>query len=209
MASTPTASTTTKAIEAIEAIETKTQTQSARYFAKDQANLDRLESDAAGLAQALEELAAEHGGEDGLLADAKNEQDKLTKASVAARLKAIKSDKDAEDERKVLAEYLKLVEREAEISATIKAAREELIGKVAERYAKLSEGDVKALVVESKWLACLESAVQGEIDRMSQTLTARVRVLAGRYAVPLPRIVKDVDTLAGRVEAHLKRMGAV
>ena len=41
------------------------------------------------IAQQIEEMAEEHGGEDGLLADAKNDKDKLTKASVAARLKEI------------------------------------------------------------------------------------------------------------------------
>jgi type I restriction enzyme M protein len=33
--------------------------------------------------------------------------------------------------------------------------------------------------------------------------------LAARYAVPLPKIVADVDALAGRVDEHLKKMGAV
>jgi type I restriction enzyme M protein len=34
-------------------------------------------------------------------------------------------------------------------------------------------------VVDDKWLATLLVAVQGELDRVSQTLT-------GRYATPLP-----------------------
>ncbi|MFV8754115.1 N-6 DNA methylase [Nannocystaceae bacterium ST9] len=181
----------------------------ARYFATEQGAIEKLESLAAGVTQALEELAEEHAGEDGLLAEAKNEKDKLTKASVAARLKLIKKDEDAADERKLLDEYLSLVEREAGIGATIKAAQEELVAKVAAKYAKLSEDDVKTLVVDDKWLAIVEAAVQGELDRVSQTLTGRVRELAERYAVPLPRIVADVAILANRVDEHLKKMGAV
>jgi type I restriction enzyme M protein len=181
----------------------------ARYFAADQAAIEKLESQAAGVAQEIEELAEEHGAEDGLLAEAKNEKDKLTKASVAARLKAIKRDKHAADERKVLEQYLKLAEREAGISATIKAAQDELVAKVAAKYGKLSDDDIKTLVVDDKWLAAVEAAVQQELDRVSQTLTGRVRELAARYAVPLPKIVADVDALAGRVDEHLKKMGAV
>ena len=53
----------------------------ARYFSAEQAAIEKLEAEAAALAQSLEELAEEHGGEDGLLVEAKNDKDKLTKAS--------------------------------------------------------------------------------------------------------------------------------
>jgi type I restriction enzyme M protein len=86
----------------------------ARYFAKEQAAVDELEAAQAALGQQLEEMAEEHGGEGGLLEDAKNDKDRLTKASAAARLKEIKDDADADDERKALGDYLALAEQEAE-----------------------------------------------------------------------------------------------
>ncbi len=49
------------------------------------------QADIAAFQQQIEELAEEHGGEGGLLEDAKNDKDKLTKASVAARRKELKS----------------------------------------------------------------------------------------------------------------------
>jgi hypothetical protein len=52
------------------------------------------------------------------------------------------------------------------------------------------------------------AAVQGELDRVSQTLTARIRELAERYATPLPQLTEEVGTLAVRVDAHLRKMGA-
>ena len=48
-----------------------------------------------------------------MLGDAKNEKDRITKASVAARLKPIKS--DLADERKMLTEYLTLDEKNGAI----------------------------------------------------------------------------------------------
>ena len=60
-----------------------------------------------------------------------------------------------------------------------------------------------------KWLATLAAAVQGELDRVSQTLTGRIRQLAERYATPLPQLTEEVATLAARVDGHLKKMGAV
>jgi len=53
-----------------------------------------------------------------------------------------------------------------------------------------------------------ESAVQGELDRVSQTLTGRIRELADRYATPLPQLPFEVAALAARVDEHLKKMAA-
>jgi type I restriction enzyme M protein len=179
----------------------------ARYFAKEQAAIEKLESDIAAFQQQMEELAEEHSGEGGLLEDAKNDKDKLTKASVAARLKDIKGDADAADERKLLAEYLDLSEQEATANTKLKAAQDSLMEKVFQQYTKLTEDDIQTLVVDDKWLATLAAAVQGELDRVSQTLTGRIRQLAERYATPLPQLTDEVATLASRVEEHLKRMG--
>jgi type I restriction enzyme M protein len=50
--------------------------------------------------------------------------------------------------------------------------------------------------------------VQTELDRVSQALTGRIRQLAERYATPLPKLAEEVESLAARVEGHLKKMGA-
>ena len=81
--------------------------------------------------------------------------------------------------------------------------------KLDAKYPKLTEDDIKTLVVDDKWLATLAAAVQGELDRVSQTLTGRIRQLAERYAAPLPQLTDEVATLAARVDGHLKKMGAV
>ena len=79
---------------------------------------------------------------------------------------------------------------------------------VAAKYGQLSEAEIKTVVVEDKWLATMAAAVQGELDRVSQTLTGRIRQLAERYASPLPKIIDDIAVLSDRVDAHLKKMGA-
>ena len=79
--------------------------------------------------------------------------------------------------------------------------------KVAAQYGKLTEDEIKVLVVDDKWLATIAAAVQGELDRVSQTLTGRIRQLAERYAVPLPQLTDEVAALAARVDEHLNKMG--
>ena len=125
--------------------------------------------------QAMEELAEENSGDDGLLEDVKNDKGKITKVAATARLKEIKSDPEAKDERKVLDEYLALLDREGAASAKSKAANEALTAKVAAKYGELTEDEIKTLVVDDKWLAAIATATQGELDRISQTLTGRIR----------------------------------
>jgi len=180
-----------------------------RWFADKQQAIERLEFDVASIQQEMEMMAEEHGGEEGLLADAKNDKDKLAKASVMARLKEIKDDADADEERNKLYDYLALLKRQADMSEKLSEAQEELTGKVAAKYAQLSEAEIKTLVVDNKWLTIMAAALQGELDRVSQTLTGRIRELAERYASPLPQLIDSVAVLAARVDEHLKRMGAV
>lgn len=181
----------------------------ARYFTAEQAAIEALETSLAALAQQMEEMAEEQGGEGGLLEEAKTDKDKLTKASVTARLKDIRTDREAAEERQALQDYLALVEREDETAAKLKAAQEALMGKVLAKYGTLTEDEVKALVIDDKWLATIGAAVEGELDRVSQALTGSVRQLSDRYAAPLPQITGEVATLASCMDEHLKKMGAV
>src|SRR6266566_6572062 len=66
----------------------------ARYFANEQAMIEKLEAEAAAIGQAMEEMAEEHTGEEGPLEEAKNDKERLTKVSVAARLKTAKVESD-------------------------------------------------------------------------------------------------------------------
>ena len=179
----------------------------ARYFAAEREAIEQLEAGRDAISRQLEELDEEHGGEEGLLAEAKNEKGKLTRATVAARLKDIKSDKEAADERKLLNAYLALIEQESAANRQVKDAQKLLDAKVAAQYAKLSTDDIKTLVVDDKWLTTLASDVQTELDRVSQALTGRIKQLAERYAEPLPQLANDVAALNAKVEAHLKMMG--
>lgn len=179
----------------------------ARYFAAEQAAIEQLEVERDAISRQMEEMDEEHGGEDGLLNDGKNDKGKLTKTSVKARLSEIKGDKDAADERKMLEAYAALIEKEAADGRKVKEAKKALDAKVVARYGQLTEAEIKTLVVEDKWLVALAASVQGELDRVSQALTGRIRQLAERYATPLPQLVDEVSTLSIRVDEHLKKMG--
>lgn len=105
--------------------------------------------------------------------------------------------------------YLELLEQQSELKSQVKEVQQELETCIALKYGDLSEVEIISLVVEDKWFASLAAAVQSELDRVSQTLTGRIRQLAERYEAPLPKIMDEVAELTKRVEGNLKKMGAV
>jgi type I restriction enzyme M protein len=180
-----------------------------RYYTAEQQNIEKLEAARDSIINRLEELVEEYGDEGGLIEEAKNEKGKITKASVKVRLKDIFGEPDATDERALLNEYLDLLEQETEASKKIKDAQKALDAKVTARYKVLNQDEVKTLVLEDKWLTTLASDVQTELNRISQALTGRIKELAERYTTPLPKLSKEVEILAGKVDAHLKKLGFV
>ena len=181
----------------------------ARYFAAEQDAIEKLDAERNGLTHRIEELDEEHSGEDGLLVEARTDKGKLTAKSVTDRLKVIKGDKEYNEERKILDDYLALLAEESEAGKRVKNAQKLMNAKVDTKYAQLNEVEIKTIIVDDKWLATLAAAVQTELDRVSQTLTSRIRQLAERYDAPLPQLIANVSSLANRVDDHLRKMGAV
>jgi type I restriction enzyme M protein len=175
----------------------------ARYFAKEQAAVDQLAAHLEAVTIRAAELEEEHSGEEGPF----SELDALSGANVAARLKEIEGNKEARDEAAVLNEWLKLSTEETDLKKRLKAAEADLDVKALAKYPKLAEGEIKALVVDDKWLAALNTAAHGEMDRVSQALTKRVRELGERYEIALPQLTNRVADFENKVNEHLKRMG--
>jgi type I restriction enzyme M protein len=175
----------------------------ARYFAKEQEDIDKLAVELESVVARITELEEEHGGEEGVF----SELEKVNKANVLARLKEVKGDKEAKDEVAVLDEWLKLAGDETDLKKALKDAEAVLDAKAYAKYPKLTEPEVKTLVVDDKWLATLGTAIHGEMDRVSQQLTQRVKELAERYETPMPQQVRVVAELEAKVNRHLERMG--
>lgn len=179
-----------------------------RYFLAEKQAIEKLEADKEAITTQLTELEEEHNTEDGYFA----ELDKVNKANAQKRLKAINIPRlkaENAEEIKLLMTYLKLIDDQAELTKKIKIATIDLDIKVLERYKTLTEDEIKALVVDDKWMASIERSVKTEMERISQRLTQRIKELAERYETPLPNQTAEVAELEDKVMAHLKEMGFV
>lgn len=174
-----------------------------RYFATQQAQLDQLQATLDEIIQQQDSLIEEHTGEEGLLVEALSDSDKVTKTTVTARLKHAT---DAE-EREVLEQTKRLFDLESNAKAQLKTAQEKLDAAVLAQYGKLSEVDIKQLLVAEKWLATLQAQIEAEIERITQQLASRLQELKQRYSEPMPEITANVEQLSLKVSEHLKAMG--
>lgn len=180
-----------------------------RYFAAEQAELEDLEDKGDTAARELEEFIEENSGEEGLLEGARTEKGTVTKASVKARLEELANEPENEEEGAALARCLGLIETESAAAKAVREAQAELDFKVLAQYAKLTEEEIKILVVDDKWFASIRSALENEVQRLTQALAARVKELEERYAATLPELENEVEILSEKVEGHLRQMGLV
>lgn len=194
----------------------------ARYFAKEQEAIDQLAAELDSVTATIAEMEEEYSGEDGAF----SELEKINKAEVTRRLRQIELEsastensllKVAEDqtpygdpeksETEVLQEWLNLNNRESELKKKLKDAEASLDAKAYGQYTKLTKNEIQTLVVDDKWLAALDAAIHGEMDRISQALTQRVKELAERYETPLHQMVSRVAKFESKVDSHLEGMG--
>ena len=175
-----------------------------KYFATEKKALEALEMKKESTSSEITEMEEEHNTEDGYF----GEIEKISKANVDKRYKALKKEKDVDAaELKVLKKYVDLHAKLSKTNKKIKEAEAELDEKLYAKYPKLTETEVKTLVVDDKWMQSIAGAIKGEIDHISQRLTNRIKELADRYAVPMPEIDQDVKDLEAKVNAHLAKMG--
>jgi len=175
----------------------------ARYYAKEQAAIAALSAELEATSAKLAELEEEHGGEDGAFASL----DKINAANIKDRIREIGKDKESTDELRALKKWQKLAAEESELKKKLKDAESALDTAALAHYHTLNDAEIKTLVVDDKWLSALDTAVHGEMDRVSQAITRRVKELAERYETPLPRVTEQVTELEAKVNHHLQKMG--
>lgn len=180
-----------------------------RYLSDQQTAMQEMESELESLQAKISEYEEENGGDEGILSDATNDKGKFTKSTVTQYMREIKGDPEEREAYKLLQEIRELFDKESDLKKEIKQVDTDLDAATLKQYGKLTEDEVRSLVIDDKWLASIQADIQSEIDSISQRLTSRIKELAERYEHTLTELDQEVSTLEDKVSAHLKKMGLV
>jgi type I restriction enzyme M protein len=107
----------------------------------------------------------------------------------------------------LLKRWLDLSEQETALKREVKDQDASLDELAYTMYQKISETDIKCLVVDDKWMARINAEIMIELERVSQSLTSRIRELSERYNATLSKLADEMETRSARVDKHLKNMG--
>jgi type I restriction enzyme M protein len=179
----------------------------ARFFADEQAQVDKLTSQQEAASQVVAEYVEEHAVEGGLLYDAADEDGKLTNKLAADHLKLLKSQKGDPEEIAAVSEVVALFKAEAAAKKAVKDATTQLNNKALAQYGKLAADDIQSLVIDDKWRGTVSGRIGAEVTAFGQALIARLRVLADRYESTGGELDAEVESLGAKVAEHLAAMG--
>jgi type I restriction enzyme M protein len=160
----------------------------------------QIESSLTFASEQLVELAEQYGGEEMLLCDYTNDKGEFTKKLVTDGLKVKGLDKD---EKKVLQEVNDAFDAEAKAKKASKDFEEEVIA----HYKKLTEAEIKTLLIQTKWIGAVSNSIETVLDSVRRTLSGRLQTLASRYDDTMPTITAAAVAKTKVVETHLKKMG--
>lgn len=178
----------------------------ARYLANEQAAVDKLTAAVEEATRAVEDYVEEHAVEDGLLAEAMDD-DKISKALAGIRLRAAKREKVDLDEIQALEHVIKLYDAETIAKKAVKEAQSELDKATLKKYGDLAEDEVKSLVLGDKWQGTLVREVGAEVEALTLSLVSRIHELGERYAATVRDLDAVLEELDAKVVTHLGAMG--
>ena len=178
----------------------------ARYFPSEQARVDELAVTAEEARRAIEEYIEEYSGEDGPLSEAMD-GDKISRALVTDRLKKARYEGTDPEEIGALQYLLKLYEAEAAAKRAVKEAQSELDLVTLKQYGKLTEDDVRTLVLDDKWQATVVGRISSAVESLTLNLVARLQELGDRYSHTTGSLKSELEKLDVKVAAHLADMG--
>lgn len=178
-----------------------------RYFLDEQTRVDELSLIVEEASRAVQEYIEEHAVEGGLLEEAADDNGKVTKALAASRIKLARYEKADQEEIQALQHVIDLVNAESVAKANVKEVQEALDAAVLRQYGKLTEDDLKILVLDGKWQLTVASRVVGVVEELTTALVSRIQVLGDRYADTVGVLKDQMYSADSKVNGHLAEMG--
>ena len=179
------------------------------YLNTEQQALVELQNQLENTGASITTMQEEYSSEGALLEEATNDKGVFTKATLTAFVKVYKSNISEVEAITKAKEVLALFTKETNLKKEIKTAEGELDSLLLKQYSKLTTAEVQDLVVNHKWLAHLQNALQTEVESISQSLTTTIKTIAERYSHTLTELNQQVEGVETQVNKHLQKMGLV
>lgn len=179
----------------------------ARYFADEKLEVDELHVRAEAAALAVEEYIEERSGEEGILADAMDNE-KITKALAIARLHEVRREVEPDpDEIAALEHLAQLYAAETAAKKAAKEAQAALDHDTLTKYGDVTDADVQQLVLDDKWAAAICERIKSEVNALTLALVLRIQQLGERYAETVGALDAELDEIKAKLVGHLAELG--
>ena len=180
------------------------------YFA-DELKATRQLKEKAEMANAeLEQFLQEcfDQGEDNPLAEIIDDDDKLfTDKQCKKKLMSLKRHPEQKDDAEAVQRYLDLTQEASKTKKDAKDAEDVLETKTQVRFAKLTDVEIRWLLIERKWLPAIRKGMDTLFESQLQSLTTALLELHARYSETLPELERQCQEATQAVHAVLREMG--
>lgn len=169
-------------------------------------------AETAAIAEAEQTVASKAQLIDSFLEEQQELFDNFEKVNESVIKKAVKDAvqlKFSKDEVEAFKHYLDLCKEKKEASKVLSDLQAALTDKVLEKYAALSEEDIRRLVVEKKWMSAIISSCMEEMQQVTQQLSAAITAVSARYERTLLSLEADAHRYEDEVNGYLKEMGFI
>ena len=176
------------------------------YFADKLSHIEALKENSETTDSKMTEMEEEKSE---AFADFFNDKNKVKLSAVKAAIKAAKKDPTQYDEEDVAVwnEYVDLANAKKKYDDAKKAETKALTQAVQDKYAALTEDEVRELVFAHKWMPAMRKRLTDLMTACQQRVSTDMHELNARYAHTLGELADNVSTYEKAVKAHLKEMG--
>lgn len=136
-----------------------------------------------------------------------NDKDNVDIKKIDLKVKQIKKSHALSNEAKILIEYSEMSAKLKEYAKLVKDLNAGLEEMVKEKYGKLTDSEIKELLVNKKWYYSIFKGISDLYVTTSHKLANRIVELTERYEDTLPSLEKEVEDYEAKVKSHLERMG--
>lgn len=175
-------------------------------FADELSNINMLEVKIETIEEDMNNMAEEYSDS---FADFFNDKNAVKLSEVKAVLKSAKKDSAQFDKSDIerWTKYVALADEMDKVKKNLKEAVAELTKAVQDKYAILTEDEVRELVFVHKWMSTMRERLTGLMTACQQRVSSDMHILNARYENTLEQLAYDVKNYESAVMSHLKEMG--